>query len=311
MPSKLATLSSLALGSFLFFGCGSSGGNGNSLGNNDTHASATIGPDGGTVDDGNGLKITIPAGALTGNVQISAGRTSTAGPSSNGALSNLYQFGPEGTTFRQPVTVTLPLPPGAPPNVTIFWSQSGSSTYEDINATVTGSSITATVTHFSTGFVGTLLSMSNWVHVAHANWAYWVPNNNWRDAYNDNGIDISSPIGDADVSFGFAYGPLVPTTLDAAESSLRQQLFTNFTVINQSPITPGPYYGGSSRTTEFTASSLFLHGNVHGKLTVDIGPQVFDAYLWMSTTATWSSYSATLQLIRDHIVHCGAGLCGP
>jgi hypothetical protein len=126
-----------------------------------------IGPDGGTLDDGNGLRITVPAGALTGNVQISAARTNNPGPSGNGALSNLYQFGPDGTTFSQPVTVTLPLPASTPPNVNIFWSQSGSpSTYEDVNSTVSGSSITAAVTQFSTGFVGTLLSMANWVHIA-------------------------------------------------------------------------------------------------------------------------------------------------
>ncbi len=308
MVNTLSALGSLTLASLLFIGCGSAGGNGNSLGTGTQ--GTTIGPDGGTFDDGNGLRVTVPAGALTSNVQISAARTNTAGPSGNGALSNLYQFGPDGTGFRQPVAVTLPLPAGAPPNVTIFWSQSGNpSTYEDVNGTVTGSSITAAVTHFSTGFVGTLVSMANWVHIAHPLWAYWIPNNNWNHVESTSGIDISSPTRDASVSFAFVYGPLVPTTLDAAEAQIRQ-LFTNFTVLNQSPITPGPY-GGSSRTTEFTAFVPATQSSVHGKLTVDLGYQTFDAYLMTANTGVWPTINATLQLIRDHIAHCGAGYCGP
>jgi hypothetical protein len=259
MVRNLAALGTLALASLVFIGCGSSEGGGNS--GTGTH-STTIGPDGGTFDDGNGLKVSVPAGALTSDVQISAARTNTAGPPANGALSNLYQFGPDGTTFRQPVTVTMPLPAGAPPNVTIFWSESGSpSTYDDVSGTVSGSSISAAVTHFSTGFVGTLLSMANWVHIAHPLWAYWIPDNNWQHVESTSGIDISSPTGNAIVSFAFVYGPLVPTTLDQAEAQLRQ-FFTNFTVLNRSPITPGPY-AGFSRTTEFTAVSG--QTNVHGK----------------------------------------------
>jgi len=201
------------------------------------------------------------------------------------------------------------LPAGAPPNVTIFWSESGSpSTYDDVSGTATGSSISAAVTHFSTGFVGTLLSMANWVHIAHPLWAYWIPDNNWQHVESMSGIDISSPTGNASVEFAFVYGPLVPTTLDAAEATIAQ-LFTNFTVLNRSQITPGPYYGGSSRTTEFTAVSG--QTNVHGKFTVDLGYQTFDAYLIVATTQVWPTISATLQLIRDHIVHCGGGYCGP
>jgi hypothetical protein len=74
---------------------------------------------------------------------------------------------------------------------------------------------------------------------------------------------------------------LVPTTLDAAGAQVRQ-LFTNFTVVTRSAITPDPY-GGSSRTTEFTAVSA-IRGNVHGKLTVDLGYQTFDAYLMVANT---------------------------
>lgn len=205
----------LGIGAFAFQGCGSSGGGGG----NPTVPPVTIGPSGGTFDDGSGVKVTVPARALSINVQISATRTNAPATSGYGALSNLYDFQPAGLTFSQPVTVTLPLPSGVPANVTIYWSQKGnSSAYDDVNGVVTGSSISAQVTHFSTGFVGTLLSMANWVHVAHPHWNYWKPTDQWLGTESTSGIDISSPTGDADASFGFVYGPLVPTTVDQGEA---------------------------------------------------------------------------------------------
>ncbi len=129
---------------------------------------------------------------------------------------------------------------------------------------MSGSSISAKVTHFSTGFIGTLISMAGWVHRDHRHWAYFVPNDNWIGTESTSGIDISSPTGDAVVSFAFAYGPLVPTTAEQAEALVRT-LFSNFTILNQSPITTGPL-GGPSRTTEFTGVWLATHNSVHGAL---------------------------------------------
>ncbi len=298
---------SLGIAAFAFHGCGSSGGGG---GNPTNVPSVTIGPSGGTFDDGSGVKVTVPARALSGNVQISATRTNAPAASGYGALSNLYDFQPAGITFSQPVTVTLPLPSGAPPNVTIYWSQKGnSSAYDDVNGVVTSSSISAQVTHFSTGFVGTLLSMASWVHVAHPYWNYWKPTDQWLGTESRSGIDISSPTGDADASFAFVYGPLVPTTVDQAEAMV-EQIFTNFAIVSQSAVGVGPY-GGPSRSTEFTAVWTQTHNGVHGKFTVDLGYWTFDAHLTMANTAVWPEMTRTLQLIADHITYCAGGTCGP
>src|SRR5262245_45542922 len=101
------------------------------------------------------------------------------------------------------------------------------------------------------GGAGAAVSMNDWVHVSHPYWAYFKPTEKWIGTESTSGIDISSPTGDADVSFAFAYGPLVPQTVEQAES-LVEQIFTNFVVINQSAITASPY-GGPSRSTDFTA----------------------------------------------------------
>jgi hypothetical protein len=296
----------LLVAAAVLVGCGSSGAG---SGNSSTVTPMTIGPAGGTFDDGRGIKVTVPRGALSGNVQISGAHTNAAAASGYGAVSSLYDFEPAGVTFSQPVTITLPLPSGSPPNVTIYWSEKNSpSVYDDVNGAVSGSSISAQVTHFSTGFIGTLVSMSGWVHVAHPYWIYWKPTTQWIGTESTSGIDISSPTGDADVSFAFVYGPLVPTTVDQAEAVV-EQIFTGFAVVSQSAVSVGPY-GGPSRTTEFTAVWNETHDAVHGKFTVDLGYQTFDAHLTMANTALWPTINATLQLIADHITYCAGGTCG-
>jgi hypothetical protein len=231
-------------------------------------------------------------------------------PVSSRDKSTADDFQPAGIAFSQPVTVTLPLPSGAPANVTIYWSQNGnSSAYDDVNGVVTGSTISAKVTHFSTGFVGTLLSMAGWVHVAHPYWNYWKPTDQWIGTESRSGIDISSPTGDADTSFAFVYGPLVPTTVDQAEAAV-ELIFTNFAIVSQSAVGVSPY-GGPTRTTEFTAVWTATQSAVQGKFKVDLGPQTFDAHLIMANTAVWPEMTRTLQLIGDHITYCAGGTCGP
>ncbi len=268
-----------------------------------------IGPGGGVFKDASGLTVSVPAGALSNSVEISATGTAVPAAAGYGALSTLYEFQPAGITFSQPVKVTLPLPPGAPANVTIYWSRKDdSSAYDDVNGAVTGSSISAQVTHFSTGFIGTLVSMAGWVHVAHPHWLYWKPTAEWIGTESTSGIDISSPTGDADASFAFVYGPLVPTTVSQAETMV-EQIFTNFAVVSQSAVGVSPY-GGPSRTTMFTAVWNETRNEVQGTFTVELGYQTFDTYLTMANAAVWPAVMQSLQLIANHITYCPAGTCG-
>jgi hypothetical protein len=115
-------------------------------------APGLIGAAGGTFDAGGGVTIVIPAGALSQEVQLTAKVTDGQVPTLSGysVLSSLYQFGPDGTAFSKSVTVTLPLPAGAPADSTIFWSRAGDpSFFDDAHGSVSGASISAQVEHFS------------------------------------------------------------------------------------------------------------------------------------------------------------------
>lgn len=109
-----------------------------------------IGPEGGTVV-GDGVTIVIPPGALTSTVLISVAPTGTA-PLGFTGLSRLYTFGPDGTAFLKPVSVTVTLDQ-ASSNPVVYWSKPGGG-YESVGGTIAAGKITAQITHFSTGFAG-------------------------------------------------------------------------------------------------------------------------------------------------------------
>src|SRR5258706_1937219 len=115
-----------------------------------------IGASGGTVTVPNGPTLTIPAGALSGDTTITVETVPGATPS--GAVSAVYKFGPDGTTFAQPVTVTFPVISGTTSG-SVYWTRPGSAdAYDALSATFAGNTATAHVTHFSQGYVGAACS---------------------------------------------------------------------------------------------------------------------------------------------------------
>ncbi len=113
----------------------------------------TVGSAGGTVTLSSGAAVTIPAGALQSDRAITVAVDGTPAPNGNPR----YRFGPAGTTFASPVTVTLPRPAGLAVGAaaSIYWTQPGSETvFDPLPATVTVGGVTAQVNHFSLGFVG-------------------------------------------------------------------------------------------------------------------------------------------------------------
>jgi hypothetical protein len=121
---------------------------------------ALIGPTGGTVVlAGGAVMLTIPAGALTTPTPITA--TPRAGPPpatpSGWRLAGpFYDLGPDGTTFAQPVTVTLRLDPAALPE----WAMTGDlgvlrqshgqwSQLADLHVDVAAGTVSGTTTGFS------------------------------------------------------------------------------------------------------------------------------------------------------------------
>jgi hypothetical protein len=106
-----------------------------------------VGPSGGLVTQA-GVMLDVPADAIPSATAITIATTTAPGGYTLASLA--YQFGPSGTQFQQPVTVTIPLT-SASAGVHLFWSNATGG-FDDVGGTVTGSMLTAQVMHFSVGF---------------------------------------------------------------------------------------------------------------------------------------------------------------
>jgi hypothetical protein len=119
--------------------------------------SSSIGAEGGTVQISDGTSVSVPAGALAQPTQISVG-----GEPNNISIPDVvlvgpaYRFGPEGTQFSVPVTVTLhfdasKLPSGdTTTDIEIMTAPVGSPDFVAVATTlVDDSHVSATTTHFS------------------------------------------------------------------------------------------------------------------------------------------------------------------
>jgi hypothetical protein len=117
-------------------------------------ASAVIGVDGGAVTTPAGASVTVPFGAVDRPVTVTVQTGTAPAPGGVGAVSPLYQFGPEGTVFAKPVTVSLPLPPGVT-DASVYWTTLGSTTeFEAIGGTIANGFITVETPHFSLAVIG-------------------------------------------------------------------------------------------------------------------------------------------------------------
>jgi hypothetical protein len=120
-------------------------------------ASSSIGPSGGLILLADGTGISIPKGALRHTVTITVEENPSA-PAVDGvaATGATYLFGPEGTTFDKPVTLTLAIDPSRVPadatseDISVFTAPRGSADYVSLPTSLVNSRhVTATTTHFS------------------------------------------------------------------------------------------------------------------------------------------------------------------
>lgn len=96
-------------------------------------------------------KLDVPAGAVASTTTITMTTTTKSAPAGITAASPILEFGPSGLVFATPVTVTFTFKNAKAP--VVYWSNA-SGGYDAIAGTVNGSTISAKVSHFSTGFVG-------------------------------------------------------------------------------------------------------------------------------------------------------------
>lgn len=116
----------------------------------------TVGASGGVVKVP-GAILTIPAGALPGDTEISIVPNAGPVPSGYTGLTPLFVFGPAGTALLEPATVEFTLAtPGT--NPTVFWSNA-SGGFDGLDTTSTVTTASATITLLGSGFVGDLQSV--------------------------------------------------------------------------------------------------------------------------------------------------------
>lgn len=114
--------------------------------------SASIGPaDGGTVTFGE-VTLTIPPNALAATTTITLSATG-ASPAGASRLSEVVTFEPAGLAFKTPATISFGFS-GVAANAAVFWSSSDGATWEKLDTKVASGRATASIAHFSRGFVG-------------------------------------------------------------------------------------------------------------------------------------------------------------
>src|SRR6185295_11824138 len=87
-----------------------------SSGGSQINITQMVGNGGGTVSGGDGSQVIIPGGALSMSTSITIVQVSAPAPAGTVLVGPAYNFGPEGTIFGNPVTITLPFDPSKIPS---------------------------------------------------------------------------------------------------------------------------------------------------------------------------------------------------
>jgi hypothetical protein len=122
---------------------------------NQINITKTIGSAGGVVDTGTGSSVNVPPGALGMNTNITITKVDVPAPAGRILVGPAFDFGPDGTTFSQPVTITLPfdsslLPAGtSASSIVIFTAPLGSTQYTPVATTVASNTVQTSTSHFT------------------------------------------------------------------------------------------------------------------------------------------------------------------
>jgi hypothetical protein len=107
---------------------------------------------GGTLSAGGG-SLVVPAGVLSADkmLTVTVRAASDADPGRANILGDVYEFGPDGTTFAVPVALTLPLSAtvAADKKPVVAWLDAGSGQWFPVASTVNGDKVTGLITHFT------------------------------------------------------------------------------------------------------------------------------------------------------------------
>jgi ZU5 domain-containing protein len=121
-------------------------------GGDDPIQTGTVGPEGGTVETA-GVTLTIPAGALDADVEITITTTHQNPPAGFVSASPIFAFSPEGQQFALPVEVRIDFT-GAADGIDVIWSLPAGDGFAAIGGSIDGQTAVGDITHFSLGFAG-------------------------------------------------------------------------------------------------------------------------------------------------------------
>jgi hypothetical protein len=145
-------LGSLSLVGLFVFGCGGTKSTG--TGSAAPVSQMVTAASGGEVKVGSTASLNIPASSLGADTTITAMMSTpdTTLPDQSTLKGQYFDFGPDGTTFNPPATLTLPSPGTAPANSKAVISWYDGTKWNDLDTTSAGGMLSAPVAHF-TGFV--------------------------------------------------------------------------------------------------------------------------------------------------------------
>jgi hypothetical protein len=111
-----------------------------------------IGPEGGKIEVG-GAVVTFPKGAVATSTTITISADQEAVPDGFIALSKRFKCAPTGTDFAVPVEMRMPFVDDGKGG-SLFWQSGADPAFKDLGGRIEGTTMVATIMHFSEGFVG-------------------------------------------------------------------------------------------------------------------------------------------------------------
>src|SRR5262249_20951836 len=113
----------------------------------------SIGPEGGQIQV-DGATVTFAANAVASAQNITITASTDPAPDGYVAVSKVYKCDPSGLNFTASVTMAMQFTSDGSP-VTMFWSSGADPAFKELSGpTTSGNVMTATIQHFSSGFIG-------------------------------------------------------------------------------------------------------------------------------------------------------------
>jgi hypothetical protein len=149
---------------------------------------------------------------------------------------------------------------------------------------------------------------SAWIHWQGRHFTCWIPDRHWQVVESDNGLDISSPTGLAEVSFAYAtngpsnygIGQIVGILLSPQAGIANARILGHGAVYR----TGG---GGAGQVVTFTGVRVRDRTLVRGILRVEVFGNAFDAYEQRAPARQWAAWAPTLAAVQNHITFYGRG----